>query len=121
MSNSEICFMPATEMVQRIRARELTCREVMKAHLAQIDRINPVVNAIVTQIPRQELLAKAQAADEDLVNGKTVGPLHGLPVAHKDLIPAKGLRTTLGSRIFRNDVPDYDGSVSYTHLTLPTN
>jgi len=111
MSTSEICFMTATEMVQRIRSRELSCREVMEAHLDQIERVNPIVNAIVTQIPSEQALTLADAADEALVQGKEVGPLHGLPIAHKDLVPTKGLRTTFGSPIFKDFVPEDDGLI----------
>ena len=110
MSNSEICFMTATELAHRIRARELSAREVMDAHLAQIDRLNPAVNAIVTLLPEQAM-AHARAADEALARGEEVGPLHGLPVAHKDLVPAKGIRTTSGSPIFKDFVPDEDALI----------
>ena len=111
MSESEICFMAATEMVQRLRAKELSCRELMEAHLAQIERVNPTVNAIVTQISSDEALALADASDEALMQDKIIGPLHGLPIAHKDLIPTRGLRTTLGSPIFKENVPDKDGLI----------
>ncbi len=111
MSASEICFMSATKMVQKIHAGELSCREVMQAHLARIERINPKVNAIVTRIPDDELVARAKAADEELAGGKAVGPLHGLPIAHKDLVPTRGIRTTLGSPIFRDHIPDHDGLI----------
>ena len=111
MSNTEICFMTATEMTRRIRDKELSCREVMKAHLNQIDRVNPIVNAIVTRIPSEQALAMADAADDALVKGKKIGPLHGLPIAHKDLVPTKGMRTTKGSPIYKDFVPDHDGLI----------
>jgi len=111
MSNSEICFMTATEMVRRIRAKQLSCREVMQAHLAQIERVNPTVNAIVTRIPSEQALARAEAADDALVQGKEIGPLHGLPIAHKDLVPTKGIRTTFGSPLFKDFVPEEDGLI----------
>ncbi len=111
MSESDICYMTATEMAQRIQARELSCREVMQAHLTRIDRINPKVNAIVSQIPPEQVLAAADAADEALSHGEIAGPLHGLPIAHKDLVPTKGLRTTWGSPIFKDFVPDHDGLI----------
>jgi len=111
MSESDICFMTAIEMAQRIRARELSCREVMQAHLARIDRINPKVNAIVTRIPPEQALAAADTADKALALGENTGPLHGLPIAHKDLVPTKDLRTTWGSPIFKDFVPDHDGLI----------
>jgi amidase len=103
--------MTATEMVQQIRDKQLSCREVMTAHLNQIERVNPVVNAIVTRIPAEQALARADAADEALVQGKGIGPLHGLPIAHKDLVPTKDMRTTFGSPIYKDFVPDHDGLI----------
>ena len=111
MPKSEICFMTATEMVQQIRDKQLSCREVMAAHLNQIERVNPIVNAIVTRIPAEQALARADAADEALVQGKGIGPLHGLPIAHKDLVPTKDMRTTFGSPIYKDFVPDHDGLI----------
>jgi amidase len=111
MSKSEICFMPATEIMQRILTKELSATEVMQAHLAQIDRLNPKLNAIVTRVPTEQIIAHTRAADEDLAKGKTTGPLHGLPIAHKDLVPTRGIRTTLGSRIFKDNIPDQDGLI----------
>ena len=110
MSSSEICFMTATELAHRICVGELSAREVMDAHLAQIDRVNPMVNAIVTLLPEQAM-DQARAADEALARGEEVGPLHGLPIAHKDLVPTKGIRTTSGSPIFEDCVPDEDGLI----------
>ena len=111
MSTFEICFMKATEMVKRIRNQELSCREIMEAHLNQIDRVNPIVNAIVTQIPRKDALDLADAADKTLAMGNGIGPLHGIPIAHKDLVPTKGMRTTWGSPIYKDFIPDQDGLI----------
>jgi len=110
MPAAEICFMTATELVDHLRAKKLSATEVMAAHLAQIERLNPQVNAIPTLLPEQAL-AQAQAADEALARGEAVGPLFGLPIAHKDLTPAKGIRTTFGSPIFQNFIPDQDSLV----------
>ena len=107
---SDLCFMTATELAGRIRAREVSVAEVVRAHLAQIDRVNPKVNAIVT-LTAERALREARAQDEALARGGPVGPLFGLPIAHKDLVPTKGIRTTWGSPIYRDHVPDVDGLI----------
>ncbi|ABQ89659.1 amidase [Roseiflexus sp. RS-1] len=106
-NTAELCFLTAIELTQRIRARSISCVEVMEAHLRQIERVNPQVNAIVTLAPEQAL-AQARAADAALRRSDAVGPLHGLPVAHKDLVQTKGMRTTFGSPIYADFVPDVD-------------
>jgi amidase len=107
---SEICFLPAEELVRRIRARELSATEVMEAHLSRIEHINSKVNAIVTLLP-EEAMREARAADDALAREVKTGPLHGLPVAHKDLVPTRGVRTTFGSPIFAGFVPDHDALI----------
>jgi amidase len=107
MSNNEICFMTATEIARQIRARKISAKEVMEAHLAQIERVNPRVNAIVSLLSGQAL-ELAVKADARLAKGENVGPLHGLPVAHKDLVETKGIRTTFGSPIYKDFIPDRD-------------
>jgi amidase len=106
--SDEICFMTATELVQRIRERSLSAREVMDAHLAQIERINPVVNAIPTLVEPEVAQLLADEADRRLAQGEDVGPLHGLPVAHKDTEDTAGMRTTYGSPIYADHVPARD-------------
>jgi len=106
-SITEICFMTAIELTRRIRDRDLSVREVMEAHLAQIERVNPRVNAVVTLLA-ERAMDHAAVADEAIVGGKQIGLLHGLPVAHKDLHLTKGIRTTFGSPIFKDFVPDQD-------------
>ncbi|HUQ53382.1 MAG TPA: amidase [Gammaproteobacteria bacterium] len=105
---SEIVFAPARDLAARLAARELSAVEVMRAFLAQIERVNPQVNAIVTLRPAEELLADAAAADRKLASGEAVGALHGLPIAIKDLSLTRGLRTTFGSTLYRNFVPTSD-------------
>src|SRR5882762_9564798 len=107
-SDSEICFMPARQMADLIRQKKLSSREVMQAHLKQINRVNPKVNAIVTTVPEDRLMAQAAAADEALAKGNWLGPLHGLPVGVKDLHETQGIRTTYGSPLLRDFVPDFD-------------
>jgi amidase len=105
VADTELCFLTAAELARRIRTRELGVVELMVAHLAQIERVNPRVNAIVT-LQAERALAQAHAADATLARGERVGPLHGLPIAHKDLAPVQGMRTTFGSPIFANHIPD---------------
>jgi len=103
----DLCFLTAAELAHRIRERDLSAAEVMEAHLSQIERVNPEVNAIVTLLPERAMDA-ARAADERLERGEGPGPLHGLPIAHKDLVSTKGVRTTFGSLVYRDYVPDQD-------------
>ena len=110
MPDLELCFSTATDLAGRIATKDVSAREVMTAHLSQIERVNPEVNAIVTLAAERAMTAAAKA-DEALARDKPTGPLHGLPVAHKDLIPTKGIRTTLGSRVFAEQVPDHDGLI----------
>ncbi len=103
----ELCDRTAVELARMIRHHEVSAREVLDAHLERIDRWNPIVNAIVT---RTTDLARARAAelDEALARGEEPGPLHGLPIAHKDLVDTAGIRTTYGSPIYADHVPDVD-------------
>src|SRR3954468_2935744 len=92
--------MPARRLARMIRARQVSATEVMKAFIAQVERVNPKVNAIVTFLPEQALKA-AKALDRK----KSSAPLAGLPIAYKDLVPTKGIRTTFGSAIYADHVP----------------
>jgi len=107
MTDTALCFLTAVELAQKIRSGELSAVETMEAHLAQIEKVNPQVNAIVTLLPEMAMEA-ARKADEKMARGEEVGPLHGLPVAHKDLVQTKGIRTTFGSLVYENFVPDED-------------
>jgi amidase len=114
MDRQELCFLTATELARRIRRRDVSCVEVMRAHIDQIERVNPKVNAIVTFLPEPALEAAA-AADAKLARGEAPGPdaapLYGLPVAHKDLVATRGIRTTFGSPIYRDFVPEVDAII----------
>jgi amidase len=107
-SGSEICFMPAREIAGLVREKKLSSRELMEAHLKQIARVNPKVNAIVTLVAEDELMAQALAADEAIAKGNWLGSLHGMPVGVKDLHETKGIRTTHGSPLYANYVPNAD-------------
>jgi amidase len=97
----------ATDLARMLREREVSAREVLDAHLGRIGLWNPVVNAIVTRTT-EFALDRAAGLDEALARGEEPGPLHGLPIAHKDLVDTAGIRTTYGSPIFADHVPDVD-------------
>jgi amidase len=105
-----VCFMSTVEMARLIRTKKLSAREVLAAHLQQIERVNPKVNAIVTLVPEMATAAAAKA-DEMQARGETLGPLHGLPVAHKDLLETRGIRTTYGSLLYKDNIPTEDDIV----------
>ena len=94
-------------MAKLIRTKKLSAREALAEHLKQIERVNPKVNAIVTLVPEMAA-ADAAKADEKQARKETMGPLHGLPVAHKDLIQTKGIRTTYGSLLYKDYIPTED-------------
>jgi len=106
----EICDLSAVDMAARIRRRDLSAREVLAAHLARIEQINPKVNAIVTLVA-ERAMADAARADEQAADGRALGVLHGLPVAHKDLLDTAGIRTTRGSRFLSDNVPKSDALI----------
>ncbi len=103
---SELCFTPAKKLARLIRSRKLSATEVMKAFIAQIERVNPKVNAIVTFLPELALSA-ARKFDKNFKANK-LKPLAGLPIAYKDNVPTRGIRTTSGSPVYRDHVPRID-------------
>ncbi len=107
-ASAELCFASARELQRRLRAREISARELMQATLAQIQRVNPRVNAIVALLDDGHCLALADEADRKLARGDALGALHGLPIAIKDLQPAVGFPFTRGSPIFANFMPAED-------------
>jgi amidase len=99
--------MDALELSRAIRGRDVSCAEVMDAYLDHIGRVNPKVNAIVSLVDRDELMVQARRRDAQM-RRRPLGWMHGFPHAVKDLAETKGIRTTRGSPIFRNNVPDAD-------------
>ncbi|MEU6724270.1 amidase [Nonomuraea wenchangensis] len=100
---SELHYLSATELAGLIRTRQVSAVEAVRACLDRIDQVNPHVNAVVTLAAEQALDA-AKAADAR----EPDGPLHGVPVAHKDLVDTAGIRTTYGSPVYADHVPDRD-------------
>lgn len=106
----ELCFQSARKLARLIRTRKVSAAEVLKAHIAQIERVNPLVNAIVTFLPDQAL-KEAKRVDAQLSRKRSAaapGALAGLPIAYKDMVDTAGIRTTYGSPIYRDHVPAKD-------------
>ena len=99
--------MSASSLASSMREGAVSAREVMEAHLRRIEAVNPALNAIVT-LDGDRAMAGAAEADDRMAGAKDLGILHGLPVAHKDLVATAGMRTTLGSPVFSDRVPTID-------------
>ena len=109
---SDIVAMDAVGLSAAIHRRDVSCIEVLNAYLAQIDRLNPIVNAIVAMPEREALQAQAKERDEQLARKQSLGPLHGIPQAPKDIAPLAGLVTTNGSPIFAGQVTKVDSAAN---------
>lgn len=109
-TSSDLCFMTATDLAAHLHSGQLSARDVMAAHLEQIARVNPQVNAIIT-LHAEQAMEQAHRADEAFAHGTPPGPLHGLPVAHKDLFLTRGVRTTFGSLVYKDFVPQENSLV----------
>ena len=106
----DLCYTPATELARLIRAKKLSPVELTRNSLARIEAVNPALNCFCFVYP-EEALAKAKAAETAVMRGQTLGPLHGVPFAIKDLTPTKGKRTTLGSKAYEHNLPDHDAPI----------
>ena len=109
-AGAELYDSSAVDLVARLRKKDISARDVMAAHLARIEHVNPRVNAIVTLVA-DRAMADAARADETMARREPIGVLHGLPVAHKDLVDTAGIRTTRGSPFYRDRVPDRDAPI----------
>lgn len=108
MRAQDIIEMPAYELSQVIHRKEASCVEVMNAYQDHIDRVNPKVNAIITRQDRDDLIRQAKEKDEMLYRGEDNGWMHGFPNAIKDMVATKGIRTTKGSPILKDNIPTED-------------
>src|SRR5579875_2489884 len=107
MHDVNATFPTAAELAATIRARAISPVELMRATLDRIHGAQPVLNAFIT-VAEEQALAAARAAEQAVMRGNALGPLHGVPMAVKDLVPTAGIRTTWGSLIFKDHVPEED-------------
>lgn len=110
MANNNLTRKSATELASLVKRRAVSPVEVLDAHLEVIARINPALNAIVTLVA-DRARQQAREAETAVTRSETTGPLHGLPVVIKDITPTAGIRTTFGSPLFADHVPDEDAEV----------
>ena len=110
MNNHELVFLSAAELASEIRNKQISPVEAVEAYLDQINNIDPKLNAYITVLSDQALEA-ARESETDITSNRVRGPLHGVPVAVKDQIYTRGIRTSSASKIRSNFVPDFDASV----------
>jgi aspartyl-tRNA(Asn)/glutamyl-tRNA(Gln) amidotransferase subunit A len=107
----DLLYATAAELAPLIKARKLSPVELVRASLDRIEAVNPKVRAFLTVIG-ERALAQARNAEQEIARGRYRGPLHGIPYAPKDLIATRGVRTTNGSKVTANWVPDYESTVT---------
>lgn len=108
--DTDLCWRPIRELAGMVRDKQISVTELVRAHLARIDAVNPAINAIVTTDPERSL-REAAAADAAIAEGRPLGPLHGIPAACKDTHDTEGMRTTYGSPLLARNVPVADDIV----------
>ena len=128
MDKTDLAYTPASELVELIATKALSPVEVMDATLARLDDLNPTLNAVCTATPEPAMDA-ARKAEQAVMDGDALGPLHGVPTSIKDLAPTKGIRTMRGSHVYADNVPDEDapfvgrlaaaGAISLGKTTTP--
>ena len=110
MNDTELAYLSAAEQGRLIRSRKLSPVELVQLYLARIKRYDPVLRAYIT-VCGDAALAAARQAEIDIGRGDYRGPLHGIPFGVKDQLCTRGIKTTLGSRIYADHVPDFDATV----------
>ena len=111
MDTLEICYMGAGDLSKLVQSKEISPVEIIEAHLTRIDATEPMLNSFITLLADQARKS-ARQAEKDIQAGRYKGPLHGIPVALKDLYNTGGVRTTSGSRIFDTFIPTEDCTVA---------
>ncbi len=106
----DIAFKPATELARHIRQKDFSCRDLLELYISRIEKFNPILNCVVTT-NFDDARAQADRADVEVGVGKTLGPLHGLPITVKDALETAGIRSTGGARELLGNIPDRDAPV----------
>ncbi len=110
MAANELCSLSITQLGEQIRKRTVSPVEVTQAYLTRVQTLDSKLNSYIT-VTAERALQEAKAAEAQIHGGTYLGPLHGIPLAHKDIIATKGIKTTCGSKVLKDQVPDYDATV----------
>ena len=108
---NDLVFRSAGELAGLVRTKEVSPVEITDAFLARIDQLNPKLNAFIT-VTADEARLRAHEAEREIASGSYRGPLHGIPYAPKDILATRGIRTTNGSRVTPDWVPDYESTIT---------
>jgi aspartyl-tRNA(Asn)/glutamyl-tRNA(Gln) amidotransferase subunit A len=111
MDSKGLCYFSAGELSRLIRKKEVSPVEVVKAHLARVEALEPALNSFIALLPEQAV-EEAKLAEREIQAGRYRGPLHGIPIGLKDLFYVKGVRNTSGSKIFDHFIPDHDSTIA---------
>ena len=106
----DLCLSPLHEQARLVQQREVSAVDLTRAYLARIERLDGRLRTYLT-VATERALADAEQADKEIASGAYRGPLHGIPLAHKDLFDTAGIRTTAGSRVLWDNVPHQDSTV----------
>lgn len=110
MKADELCFLSITQLAEQIQQRQLSPVEVTRTYLERIQTIDSQLNSYLT-VTAERALHEAKAAEEQIQKGNYLGPLHGIPLAHKDIVATKGIKTTCASKVLKDNVPGEDATV----------
>ena len=110
MAANELCFLSIVQLAEQIGKRAVSPVEVTQAYLDRIQLLDPKLNSYIT-VTAEHALQAAKAAEEQIRGGASLGPLHGIPLAHKDIIATQGIKTTCGSKVLKDQVPNDNATV----------
>ena len=109
MKTDELCFLSIAQLAEQIQKRAISPVEVTQAYLNRVQALDGQLNSYLT-VTAEQALQEAKTAEEHIQKGNYLGPLHGIPLAHKDIVATKGIKTTCGSKVLRDYIPDYDAT-----------
>jgi len=110
MSTNDLCVLSIAQLAEQIQNKSVSPVEVTQAYLERIAAVDPKLNSYLT-VTAERALKEARTAEAEIRANAYRGPLHGIPLAHKDIVATKGITTTCASKVLKDNVPDYDATV----------